>query len=128
MRQQLEALLGEAMDCLNREPRVATIDWLARELALIHDRARTEGCLREFKRISQGHPLAKTILLDPYCRRAFEKPRGYPGDAVMLDYIYRPSEITTCNVGAIIHQATTTLPNAKSITWRRNYLGQQLVA
>lgn len=36
------------------------------------------------------HPIHPMALLDPFVRRANDKPRGYAGDAVMLDYIYTP--------------------------------------
>ena len=35
------------------------------------------------------HPLLAQLHEEPYTRRAFEKPRGYAGDAVMLDFVYR---------------------------------------
>lgn len=34
------------------------------------------------------HTLRELIHADPMTRRSFEKPRGYAGDAVLLDYIY----------------------------------------
>ena len=40
----------------------------------------------------------------------------------MLDYIYRPSLATLDGLALIIHKATTSLPNAKSIVWRRDLL------
>jgi extracellular factor (EF) 3-hydroxypalmitic acid methyl ester biosynthesis protein len=36
----------------------------------------------------RDHPLHKRLLEDPYAARAAEKPRGYPGDAVLIDMIY----------------------------------------
>ena len=35
-----------------------------------------------------AHPLRDLLLTDPFTWRAFAKPRGYAGDAVMMDYIY----------------------------------------
>lgn len=35
------------------------------------------------------HPISKFIFSDPYTRHSFEKPWHYPGDARLLDYIYR---------------------------------------
>ena len=40
----------------------------------------------------------------------------------MLDYIYRPREVATSRLGAVVHQATTRLSNAQSILFRRDYL------
>ena len=34
------------------------------------------------------HPLMDLILQDPLSWRIFAKPRGYAGDAIMLDFIY----------------------------------------
>ena len=37
-------------------------------------------------------PIFALCQEDPYTRRAFEKPRGYAGDAVMLDF-FRPRAV-----------------------------------
>jgi hypothetical protein len=34
------------------------------------------------------HPVVRLLHTDPFTERAFSKPRGYAGDAVMMDYIY----------------------------------------
>ncbi len=35
-----------------------------------------------------SHPLREFLHQDPFTRRSFQKPRGYAGDAVLIDYIY----------------------------------------
>jgi extracellular factor (EF) 3-hydroxypalmitic acid methyl ester biosynthesis protein len=35
-----------------------------------------------------AHPIRNYIHQDPFTRRSFDKPRGYAGDAVLIDYIY----------------------------------------
>lgn len=66
------------------------------------------------------HPL---LLQDPYTYRAFEKPRGYAGDAVMLDYVYTgiAPEGTTA-LGRELFKATTGSTNAQSVNARRGCL------
>src|SRR4051794_26007505 len=41
-----------------------------------------------FARGCLDHPLRNLLHEDPFTFRAFSKPRGYAGDAVMMDYIY----------------------------------------
>lgn len=119
---RLKSILTEAHERLSAEPGLGIIDWLATELGSSFDEAVTGGDLQEFQTFCRSHPLSQILLMDPYARRAFEKPRGYAGDAVMLDYIYRPTHSSLDGLASVIHEATTTLPNAKSILSRQDYL------
>ena len=38
------------------------------------------------------HSVMRALHEDPFTGRAYQKPRGYAGDAVMMDYIYGPEE------------------------------------
>jgi SAM-dependent methyltransferase len=38
--------------------------------------------------IASQHPAAAFVHQDPFTLRSFQKPRGYAGDAVLIDYIY----------------------------------------
>lgn len=120
--EHLNSILAEAQARLSANPSPDTIDWLAKELGTSFDKASSDGQLPEFRASCRSHPLSEVFLLDPYSRRAFDKPRGYAGDAVMLDYIYRPNPAALDGLASIVHSATTSLPNAKSILWRRDYL------
>ncbi|MGY3581418.1 extracellular factor (EF) 3-hydroxypalmitic acid methyl ester biosynthesis protein [Bradyrhizobium sp. USDA 4341] len=102
------------------------IDEMIRELGLHYDAAAKAGALSDFRATCQTHPLHELALQDPFTQRAFSKPRGYAGDAVMLDYIYRPSSLELTEVGAAIYQMTTGVSAAKSITWRRDHLGEEI--
>ena len=119
---RLNQILSEAQTRLYTEPGADIIDWLAKELGTSFDEATALGDLSTFQSHCKAHPLSELLLLDPYSRRAIDKPRGYAGDAVMLDYIYRPDTSSLEGMASIIHRATTTLPNAKSVLWRRDYL------
>ena len=37
---------------------------------------------------ARRHPLHRLLLESPFTRRAYDKPRGYAGDAVLMDLIY----------------------------------------
>ena len=125
--EELQVTLNQALDRFCAAPSPDTIDWLASRLGEIFDLAVADEHLPVFKAICKSHPLAQLVLEDPYTRRAVEKPRGYAGDAVMLDYIYRPQPISGSAIGLAMHCATTGLSNAKSILWRRNYLARQII-
>jgi len=42
----------------------------------------------QYARACLAHPVCSLLYQDPFTYRAFSKPRGYAGDAVMMDYIY----------------------------------------
>jgi SAM-dependent methyltransferase len=119
---RLNSILDKAHARIASNPGLEAVDWLAKELGSSFDEAVTVGELQQFQATCRSHPLASIFLEDPYSRRAVEKPRGYAGDAVMLDYIYRPDRSSLDGMAGVIHEATTTLPNAKSILWRQEYL------
>lgn len=48
----------------------------------------TSAAWRMFAKWAVTHPIARYVHADPFTHRAFTKPRGYAGDAVMMDYIY----------------------------------------
>lgn len=72
--------------------------------------------------VLRRHPIHALVLRDPYTERAFTKPRGYAGDAVMLDYVYgiqRPSADAMGPVGRAVWEATTGAPSADAVRDRR---------
>ena len=72
------------------------------------------------------HPVKEICHADPMTRRAFLKPRGYPGDAGILDLIYHavplPSDIT--RLGARVYSHTTSHPACASVRARRDLLAR----
>jgi extracellular factor (EF) 3-hydroxypalmitic acid methyl ester biosynthesis protein len=107
--------------------RLGVAEELISLLAATYDNAVQRDELKEFREICQGHSLHRRVLEDPFTRRGFEKPRGYAGDAVMLDYIYRPKELQVSELGIALHRTTTSAGAAKSIRWRRSHLAARLL-
>jgi hypothetical protein len=72
------------------------------------------------------HPLAQVIWRGPIARRSFEQPRGYPGDAELLDYLYgiRTYEDggADCPLGRSIHGYLFDAPAARAVRARRRIL------
>ncbi|WP_284315415.1 class I SAM-dependent methyltransferase [Labrys miyagiensis] len=76
------------------------IDKLAGELHIL--RKRLNGNVwQSVIPIVQEHPVARFFLQDPFTKWSFTKPRGYSGDAGLLDFIYGHA-----NVGDHIENAT----------------------
>ena len=68
------------------------------------------------------HPLQSLLMQDPYIERAFSKPRGYAGDAELIDYIYNLAvpQGTTAR-GQEIFSITTSFQAAQGVRLRRAY-------
>ena len=78
-----------------------------------------EVCLR--------HRLRELLHQDPFTFRAFSKPRGYAGDAVLLDYIYGreegwPIPEPSTELGKQIFQFTTASNACEAVRSRRGYV------
>ncbi len=77
------------------------------------------------------HPIKELIHTDPITRRSFVKPRGYPGDAVLLDMIYgHPSfdKNAVTDVGREIRAFTSNTLAAKAVRYRRKIVAQLIDA
>ena len=73
------------------------------------------------------HPLIGTIHSDPMCRHSFEKPRGYPGDAELLDYIYRLREVETSSPhGQAVYEYAVNRPAACAVRHRKEWIAYSM--
>jgi len=70
------------------------------------------------------HPLGSIIWQDPFTAHSFKKPRGYPGDAQLLDYIYGKSPVPqgTSLLGDAIFQYNLTRQAPRSVRARAQIL------
>ena len=72
----------------------------------------------------RSHPTTGLVHQSPYTRRAFEKPRGYPGDAEILDFAYGCARLPegTTELGARIYEFELQTSGSKSARARRDSL------
>ena len=72
------------------------------------------------------HPLMATLHEDPFTGRAYAKPRGYAGDAELLDLIYSPEEgwpePHATPLGLDIYRYTNSAPAAEGVRARRGFV------
>ena len=78
------------------------------------------------------HPLRRVLHSDPFTKWGFDKPRGYPGDAVLLDYTYGHGPFVeqtiaqATNVGKQVHAWLMTYSGAAGIRDRRRVLARMI--
>jgi hypothetical protein len=87
----------------------------------------------EFARACLDHPLRRLVHQDPFTYRAFSKPRGYAGDAVMMDYIYGLGDASSAAheatpLGRAIFAHMGTRPSACAVRYRRQLLADLIDA
>src|SRR5262245_2426259 len=80
-----------------------------------------------YARSCLDHPVRNLLHQDPFTYRAFSKPRGYAGDAVMMDYIYGLGETAQAArhatpLGRAIFQYMDTRPSACGVRYRRRLI------
>lgn len=92
-------------------------------LSALWSEARATGQAEAMRQWCRAHPLHDLVIQDPFTQRAFAKPRGYAGDAVMMDFIYdgTPPEGTSA-IGADVFRATTRAGMGLSVRYRRQLL------
>jgi hypothetical protein len=71
------------------------------------------------------------LLEDPLTKHSFDKPRGYPGDASLLDIVYLESEALqksghASEVGQGIFQYLINVPASRAVRNRREVLAQEI--
>lgn len=84
----------------------------------------------DFVAIARTHPIMSVLHQDPFTHRAFSKPRGYAGDAVMMDFIYGREEQwpapDATRVGQQIFSFTTSAPASEGVRARRAVIAERI--
>lgn len=120
LEQQLQLLLDEATALIEAGRCVEAYRLLCPPLSALWTEARSTGRQDEVLAQARAHRLRELVMQDPFTQRAFDKPRGYAGDAVMMDMIYRSeAPAGTSALGQAIFAATTRAPMCLSVRYRR---------
>ena len=81
-----------------------------------------QACIRQCRE----HRLLEMIHEDPFTGRAYKKPRGYAGDAELIDLIYGPEDRCAkpeaSPLGLNIYQYTSAAPAAEGVRARRGFI------
>ena len=117
---RLQALMDSAALQIEAGDAVAAFRLLTPPLSALWTEARALGMADEVLQLARDHRLHALVRQDPFTRRAAEKPRGFAGDAVMLDYIYGTAlpEVIS-DIGRNVFACTTRSGMGLSVMYRR---------
>lgn len=112
-----------------REP-AKIVDHLSAELHKIRQQS-DPSIWQSLVPIAQSHPVSDFLLQDPFTRWSFEKPRGYSGDAHLLDFIYGHPDVAreiedSSPLGRAIFAHTRNASSSVAVRERRDLLTKQV--
>jgi hypothetical protein len=124
--QEIETTLCEAVDEPTTHRALDQLFGALRERKLNS----TPADWTEFVAWCRRQPVMKLLHHDPFTYRAFSKPRGYAGDAIMMDYIYGREEQwappTADPIGRNVFSFTTAAPASEGVRARRAYIATRI--
>lgn len=111
--ERLLHVFDHVLNCIENRNAETALSVMAGALLTVEDFVGAHASLR-------SHPLHSVLLEDPYTAQAFHKPRGYAGDAMVLDMIYDqvPPKGVTAR-GRELFATTTAYPVAQAVRSRR---------
>ncbi|MES5097805.1 class I SAM-dependent methyltransferase [Agrobacterium sp. BA1120] len=85
------------------------------------------GVWKELIPIAQNHPVAEYLHQDPFTNWSFVKPRGYSGDAQLLDFIYGHEAVSdkvsaASPLGATLYECTRNSLSSAAVRERLDIL------
>lgn len=75
---------------------------------------------------TRAHPLRELLHQCPYSRHSFARPRGYAGDADLIDYVYSRRETSAPTLGQDIYRFLYEQPGPRSVRERRSILAREI--
>jgi Methylase involved in ubiquinone/menaquinone biosynthesis len=127
----VSAALDRVLDC---DRPGAAIDILRHSLAEARRACKHPDQWRTLvERRVRTHPALRLVHEDPFIGRCYTKPRGYPGDAVMLDFLYRHQANRTLverasRRGQSMLTVSTTTPAPRAVRNRCRLLADEIDA
>lgn len=116
-------VLESAVEEIKQGKIVSAFRRLHAPLSAIWSKARAADLAESIRYECHNHHLFSLVQQDPFTNRAATKPRGYAGDAELLDYMYQciPPE-RAGELGKAIFRCTTSASTSLSVRFRRQLL------
>ena len=127
---QLGRLLDDADALLDTGDAAAAIARLLPGLAAIRASVDVGAWTALGRAHCLDHPVAARLREDPFIGRAYAKPRGYAGDAGILDLIYGETPVPddTSALGRAVNHVSMQSPACRSVRERREILSHAIDA
>jgi len=124
--------LESILDDIGNETRAVRLTHLSAlagfTLHALHARASNDWHTHVIPMVRQSRAFER-FQEDPFTNHALRRPRGYPGDARLLDHIYRPGDCLSrdvSEVGRAIFRFTGTGPAARAVRNRQSLLARKI--
>lgn len=125
----ISALLAPALSAYDDGHYTEAVDHATSALSGMRTRALKSGGSVAWNHLIaeiRSTPLFDMAQLDPFTSHGFKKPRGYPGDALLLDWICRNFRLLTHpqhrTKSARLYRGVINRGAAESVGWRRQHL------
>jgi extracellular factor (EF) 3-hydroxypalmitic acid methyl ester biosynthesis protein len=102
------------------------LDRLVRGLRRFRDEWTQQEWLDFCRTTANGHTLKELLHQCPFTSHGYSRPRGYPGDAELIDYLYAEDACPKERVGSAIYRFIHRLPCAQSVRERRDLLTRRI--
>ncbi|MFV1996643.1 MAG: class I SAM-dependent methyltransferase [Acidiferrobacterales bacterium] len=102
---------------------------LVSELTNLYTTTSTSAWEYALKTSLLNHPIKKILLQDPLTNRALNRPRGYAGDAILMDMIYYPKTTDLSSIsllGRKIYHYNTSTPLSRTLCRRMKLISNYL--
>lgn len=121
--------MDTALDYINEGNVSAGMSHLVACLGQMRRRLSREDWTLFTKTYVLTHGVRDVVHADPYTYRAFSKPRGYAGDAVMMDYLYgyQASDLEgLTDLARRLFRHSTGTPGGEAVRFRRRLLAETI--
>ena len=123
----IQATLDRALQALQTGEVHAALQAVCEHLHDLRQQASSDFWTGVIRPTCDVHPIGRIVLEDPFTRRARNKPRGYAGDAEMIDYLYNQvAPAGTTAAGQQVFAFTTSAPSGKAVRWRLSHLADTI--
>lgn len=110
----------------SRDDLQESMDGLHRGLHVLRAQLPPEEWRRFCRESARKHPLREFLHQCPFTRHAYERPRGYAGDAALIDYLYMDRASDELHAGREIYRYMHQQPSAHSVRERRQLLAREI--